>query len=377
MAHRQRSELVVFLQALGGVGKSFFANILSRIFGSAFSKVNEQVISGETQFNKDLVGACGVKIEETSGTSNYLLLMRGIKDLSTEPELNARYMFSECVKLRNIINIWVLSNHIRDLDLRDRRMFVPPINNKYQQNVEYFAELEACLTESALQYVFNYFYEVDISKKLLAPETASKTEYKIANLNSCVKFMINEYMVKSPSENRELKLSDAYKKYVSWCGHNNVKSVAKSDYFSNTARQYVPAVEVNGKVKQKDHTNIYDFSTKTLYDRIIVRSKEITAVQYQEMVNEFANGEQEPLLEQDDHYREMANQIVALQELLKKKDQELLRVTEELEKSKKEEEKPDEKPKEKPEEKPEEKPKVKVIKSKKALNDLKTQIQFD
>jgi hypothetical protein len=368
MTHRVRSDVIIFLQALGGVGKTFFANILKALFGVSMVKASEEVISGEDQFNSRLVGAVVACIEETTGSPNPLRFMRGLKDYATSEEFMARYMFVDGFSMKNILNIIVLSNHFRDLDCGDRRILVPSINNKYQNNTEYFSDLHDCLTEEAIQYLFNYFYEMDISKKVLAPETDAKKEYKIANMSSCVKFMIDEYMVKNRTENREMKMTDAYKKYVVWCDNNSIKTTAKSDYFSNTVRQYVPSVELDGKIKQKDHTNLYDFSTKTLIDRIITRSKVITPEYYQELMCEFGNGKQIPEHEHETHSQEMAKQIVALQLLLKDRDNTIEELTKKLEEKKKEPEVIEE---------PEE-PKIKTKKlSKKMVDQLKDRLCFE
>lgn len=322
IVHRKRSELIAFLQGLGGIGKTFFADIISALVGKAFAKASEAILSGESEFNNCLIGASAVLLEETSGTSNYAKLMRGLKETSTATEITARMMYSDGFPVNNILNIIVLSNHYRDLDCSDRRIFVPTLNNKYQNDKVYFKDLYDCQTPEALQYVFNYFYEVDISKKMEAPLTEAKKDYKLANMSNCIQFVIENYMVKHLTEVNEVKLSEAYKQYTTWAQSNDIKAVAKMDYFTNILRQYISVVEKDGKPKQKDHTTLYDLSTPVLIEKIITRSKVITDDQYKEMLHAHGNKRVDMIVFDGDvrEKEEMVNQIKLLQQLLKDKD---------------------------------------------------------
>jgi Family of unknown function (DUF5906) len=210
MTKRQRSNIVLFL---AGVGKSFFSNIIAKLLGKSFTPVSEQVISGENQFNSILLGRSCVAIEETSGTSNYSALMRGMKDMVDKETITINGKYDKELVLDNIINIMVLSNFYKDLDCGNRKIFVPTINNKYQENHKYFADLEKCLTPEALQYVFNYFYEVDTSKHMKPPQTEAKLLYKATNISSSLEFVIDKYMIENAYETHNMIMSKAYKEY--------------------------------------------------------------------------------------------------------------------------------------------------------------------
>jgi hypothetical protein len=284
---RKASRIILFLHGLEGIGKSFIMWLWKLILGDSMAKTSEDVLSGETPFNSELIGASIAFLEETSGTSNYAKLMSQMKNLADAPELKGRYLYCEGMSLTNIINIIILSNHYRDVDNSCRKVFTPDTNNKYQHDTKFFADLEKSATEGALQYVFNYFYKVDVSKKLNPPDTQGKRDSKSSNMSNCLVYTIEEHLLKNPSEQMELKMSEAFNGYTSWCEAKQIKQIAKFDFFSQTIRNYLPYVEVDKQPKMKDKTHLYDFSEATLRNRFITRSKLLSEDQLHAMIVEY------------------------------------------------------------------------------------------
>lgn len=285
-SHRVQSGVVLFLCALGGVGKTFFCDILRELFGEAFANSNEQILSGECQFNKILIGSVFACLEETAGTENYLRLMRSMKEMATSKVLMGREMFVDAYPVKNLINIIVLSNHFKDIDIGDRRVFTPEIDNKYQNDVEYFGALKNAISKESLQYVFNTIYNKKVAVPLKVPETAVKEEYKEAHMHTVIKFLLDEYLLSMQYEEKHMKLKDLWERYQVYCKNNKAICV-KKDSFYHTMKQYVPNAIKNDKKRVLDGYELYDVSYKTLFDRIIVRSKIVTADRLEQMKLEY------------------------------------------------------------------------------------------
>ena len=136
--------------------------ILKRLLGDGFAKLTDSILTGEERFNDGLIGARRGMLEETSGVNSekYLEIIKTMKENSTDPVMVIRKMRVSPQPYKNFINYIVNSNKYRDIDLSDRRIFLPTISNKYQQNVEFFEDLSKKITDKSLQYVFNYFYTV-------------------------------------------------------------------------------------------------------------------------------------------------------------------------------------------------------------------------
>lgn len=284
--HRKQSGVITFLCALGGVGKTFFCDILRLIFGSAYANTSESVLSGEDKFNKSLVGSVFAGLEETAGTENYQKLMRSIKEIATSQNLVARLMYSDGYEVKNMLNIIVLSNYFRDLNVGDRRVFVPEISNEKQEDKEYFTKLKEALTEKALQEIFNYLYTRPIVGSIIIPVTESKEEYKEMHMSAPVKFLVDNYMIANRYENHSVSTRDLFAEFETQT--KNSKLTCKRDTFFNTIRMYVPyAQNSEGRVKAVRGFNHFDVSYQTLYDRIIKRSRVISEARFEEMKIEY------------------------------------------------------------------------------------------
>ena len=273
MAKRKQSQVVTFLTGLGGIGKTFFTNILNDMFGQSYASTSEATLSGDNQFNMMIVGAVIAVLEETSGRENYQKMMSKIKELATSKELTARKMYVEGFQVANMLNIFVLSNHFRDIDCGERRVFCPTLNNKYQNDQKYFAELAKCLEPEVLQCLFNYFYEVDVSQPVRIPDNLSKQEARTTNMSYPVQFAVQEFLVKDPIEKRIHTMRECYTMFEKYCWKKQIKNVTKFDLFSKTLRDYVQFHEEEGKPKMKNNTNTYDFGEKNLINRFVERAK--------------------------------------------------------------------------------------------------------
>lgn len=323
MAKRKRSEIVLFLTGLEGIGKTFFCNILRGLFGKSFANTSEATLSGDNQFNMMMVGSVVACLEETSGGADYRKVMKGIKEIATSETLFARKMHVDGFDVMNMINIIVLSNFFRDIDMSNRKVFGPTLNPKYQNNHDFFGNLKTLMTTESLQYVFNYFYDIDCTKQVRIPETQGKQDSKITNLPNPIKFLLDQYIIRKPQEVCEKKMRQLYTEFESYCTSNEIKAIAKFDQFSHTIRNYIPFVEKDGKPKLRDKTNIYDISLNTLIDRLVKRSKVITQEQIDELILEHEQGKNDKVYLQDNEESLYVEDIKRLNIIIKEQSNEI------------------------------------------------------
>lgn len=335
----KRSELVMIFQALGGVGKSFIIdNVFQQLLGDGLSRTSDDFLTGEDKFNESLIGTRCAVLEETSGSQNgkYCAMMKELKRTSTSQRMAIRKMHQASQDFLNCINYVISTNHYRDFDLSDRRIFLPTINNKYQEDIVFFAQFEKLIKTESLQYIFNHFANVNTSKRVLAPETLAKQEFKEETMLSPVKYMILELIIKHPREDYFATTRDLYEHFESWA-KNNKKRCPTFALFANTVRQYVEkATKADGTEMKSHNVSLYNFSAKSLYDRIIVRSKALSKDQfeqwkfnYEKEKEQVENGEldcdftveKNISKEKDMKIVELEKQIAELKKLLEEKNE--------------------------------------------------------
>lgn len=284
-SHRKQSQVILFLCALGGVGKTFFTNIISKLFGDAYANANEQVLSGDTEFNDMLRGSVFATLEETSGKGSemYKRLMRTIKEYATSEKIVTSKKFVDSVPVLNILNIMILSNYI-DVDISDRRVFTPSIDNKYQNNEEYFSGLHDSMTTDALQYIFNYLHSREIPKKIKIPETTIKNTHKEDNMHSGLKYLLRKYMIESPAQENKVAMNVLFKQYQQWAEKSKEIVCKSNTKFHFMVQQYVDKVtKSDGTPMVSSGYQFYNVSFDKLYERIITRSKLITPERFEGM----------------------------------------------------------------------------------------------
>ena len=328
LLHSRRSELVMVLQSLGGVGKSFIImQIIKRLLGDGFAKLTDSILTGEERFNDGLIGArCGM-LEETSGVNSekYLEILKNMKENSTDPVMVIRKMRVSPQPYKNFINYIVNSNKYRDIDLSDRRIFLPTISNKYQQNVEFFEDLSKRITDKSLQYVFNYFYTAEIPARMKAPETEGKQDFKEEAMSTVERFLISELIINNPQQQLSANSREMFTKYEEWAKANKRKS-AQFSVFSNTFRQYLEkTLRPDGKEKKINGFVYYNFSKDHVYDRLITRSKVLTKDQFDRWVFEH----------QSNKKNEEHNVFETEEDIIKAKDIEIYKLKQEIEELKK------------------------------------------
>lgn len=326
-AHRKQSQVILFLCALGGTGKTTFTNILAELFGEAYANSNEDVMSGETQFNHMLVGSAFATLEETSGkgSENYKKLMRSLKEMATSKKLTARKMFQESFDVDNILNLIVLSNHV-DIEVGDRRVFTPEISNERIGDSEYFAKLNAYIRDKkAMQYVFNYIYNRDVPEFVIPPMTETKQNYKDTNIHTSVKYVIEEYMVKNQYENHSVKTSELFKKYRDWAKENKITHACTEAVFRDVVSKHVKKVlNAEGKEIVCQNVKKYDLSYQSLYDNMIKHLKVISEERLKELQEDFKeNGDAVDDSDDDKDRNEFEQQIDFLKTQLTEKDKKL------------------------------------------------------
>jgi hypothetical protein len=210
----------------------------------------------------------------------------------------------------------VLSNYFRDLDVGDRRVFTPDIDNKYQNDNVYFGNLAKLMTKPTLQYIFNFLYSRAIPETIKVPQCDVKDEYKESHMNSVVKFIVDKYLIENKMDDGEtIDTKTAWTLYER--KQKDSKYACKKDQFFHTFKQYVPiALNKAGNQKVIHGYVHYDVSYNTLVDRIIKRSKVISLTRLEQMQVEYK--ESQEII--DDVEVEDGN-LVALKKEMKEKEE--------------------------------------------------------
>jgi hypothetical protein len=326
MAQRKQSHVILFLCGLEGIGKTFFCNILRMLFGESFVDTSEQVLTGADKFNAALVGSVACCLEETGGAGNNPELTRALKKLCDSKTLVARAMYSDGYEIRNLLNIVVCSNFLRDMDTGNRKTFAPEFSNKFQQNKEYFADLKAALTDDCLQYLFNYFYEIKVPEQVLIPSTETKDNYKENHMNYTVRFLIEVLLIQQPQGHMHKTMRQVYEEYFVPWSEKNLKVVTGYDNFHFYASNYYTerVFKEDGKTP-KLHSNgssLFDFSENVLYNKIIVHAKELSVSKFAEWKERLAL-KNTSCDDYDDEVEKLKEQVVNLQKQVKELQQQL------------------------------------------------------
>jgi hypothetical protein len=325
MAQRKQSHVILFLCGLEGIGKTFFCNILRMLFGESFVDTSEQVLTGQDKFNAALVGSVACCLEETGGAGNNPELTRALKKLADSQTLVARAMYSDGYEVKNLLNIIVCSNFLRDMDTGNRKTFAPEFSNKFQQNKEYFADLKAALTDDCLQYLFNYFYEIKVPEQVPIPATETKDNYKENHMNFTVRFLIEVLLIQQPQGKMIKTMRQVYDEYFVPWAEKNLKVVTGYDNFYFYANYYTERVfKEDGKTPKTNSngTSLFDFSENVLYNKIIVHSKELSVSKFGEWKERLAL-KNTSCDDYDDEVEKLKEQVVNLQKLVKDLQQQL------------------------------------------------------
>ena len=136
---------------MGAVGKSFFTTLLKKLLGDMQCKIPESILSGDEKFNNLCVGASlGYMEETTGGSTKYDKVMRTMKDWSTSETYLARDMHVSPYEVPNWINLMVLTNYYRDIEIAERRIFYPTISTERMGDIEYFSKLGDQITTESM-----------------------------------------------------------------------------------------------------------------------------------------------------------------------------------------------------------------------------------
>jgi len=325
LVKRQQSQIILFLCTPGGSGKSTFMLIIEEMLGSAYVKpTNDDVMTGDDKFNDILLGASVVVIEETAGLGKNGKLMKQMKNLSTSDTMVNRQMYQSSQTVASLLNFVVLSNFSNELDIGDRRVFVPSIDSKHTKDTAFFQKLgEQMKDKNAIQLLFNFFFEVDTSQIVLPPDDGIKQDLKLETANAAVRYLLNEYMVRNQYESLEMKMSSAFYAYETFIKENNVKAVCNIALFKADVKHYLsPAKKENGEDKKKDNTLLFDFSIKAMKEMFIKRHQMLTEEKLSELITEYKEKMVLRKEEDEPNYGEVF-EMSNLRKQLKEKDEKI------------------------------------------------------
>jgi hypothetical protein len=160
-ANRVKSEIILVLVGMGGIGKSLFVEqLLGGLFGKSCVQCPDSFLRGNSDFNSQLLGASIAYINETCGKGEevYKQAFKTLKNISTAEILTIRNLYQEPFQVTNIINFILITNHINDI-IHDRRMMYLEPNTSELKNMAFYTRLAKIIrNRDAMQHMFNLFY---------------------------------------------------------------------------------------------------------------------------------------------------------------------------------------------------------------------------
>lgn len=144
MAHavqrpQERPEVAVVLLGGKGIGKSFFADTFSRLFGHHGKKVvNPKHVTG--QFNEHLQDCMVLFIDEAINAKNMKQDLGIINDVITAKTITIEAKYQNKIEVESYLRVIFASNQtwVVDASPDERRYFVPDISEHRKQDTKYF-----------------------------------------------------------------------------------------------------------------------------------------------------------------------------------------------------------------------------------------------
>jgi phage/plasmid-associated DNA primase len=147
-----------------------------------------------------------------------------LKDVATGTEMNYSDKYQKKIRIANMNNYIILTNHKAVKRPDGRRYYVVTINTKYCNDHEFFADLrKTCFNDKVGYAFYNYLMELDTDdfNSLIMPETQTKMDMIADLLNPIEKFLKHEFLL----ANREIKLKikQLYTIYEKYCDDNGLR----------------------------------------------------------------------------------------------------------------------------------------------------------
>lgn len=272
--HRKQSQIILILVGLGGTGKSKFGELIQALLGRGCKAMTDDVLSGKDMFNSVMIGTAVGILEETSGKgeSNYTDIQKTMKRLATSKYLTCRKMQTDAFEVTNVINFFMITNYIRDVQTDRRNFTIEPATTRMNDKGFYKKITGIINNQRIMQHLFNELYkrEFNVWERIL-PSTEVNEDLKDQknNQNPTNDFII--HLCSRKEENKEhMNLIELYEEYKDFCqsqGKAFYNSRLSENIFRSHIRQMLDKVEYH-----KANKSYYD-TTKEGLKKVLEKFK--------------------------------------------------------------------------------------------------------
>lgn len=182
----ERPDVAIIMTSVEGTGKSKFWEFIGRIIGEKIFRNFNNATQITKKFNKLVEGALLVMGCEAKDQCEKFD-METFKSMITEETVTIEPKGVDPYTINTFARYVIVSNNSCPLKIsrRDRRMFIPAIDDDKLQNTEYYNRLAELVKDPAvILNMFHYFAQMDISKFQVRkfPETATRLLMKMHSL---------------------------------------------------------------------------------------------------------------------------------------------------------------------------------------------------
>ena len=242
---RKKMTACLNLKSQKGIGKSIIIDFLTKsVLGTqlVYQTADSNILSG--RFNAVLMNLLLFVLEEApcQTLGEWKVLDSKLKNFITEHEISIEKKGKDHFKIENTVSFIIFSNKNSIAYTDDeRRYFSPDISSELKGNKKYFVELAKITKDREVGEAF-YWNCIDIAEKIsnwheqFDMPISEENKRNIAdNAPSIVQFIKNMYVLKKI--NIDLKLSEFYNKYKTYCESNKIQYVLKKGDFVSKLKE--------------------------------------------------------------------------------------------------------------------------------------------
>ena len=214
-----------------GMGKGLLAKFMGRLLGIAHVITFNDTAEYFSKFNSDQSNKILKIFEEVSDKGEAFHKHDRLKADQTKSTDRIEPKGLDSYNIRHCARFWYYTNNENALFIEnnDRRHTLHKANNRYANNIKYFAPLwEAVKDEKFCRTAFEYFAnrKYEIQNVITAYETKYKKQQKLSNVGGGIRFVIEmvEGDFKNISRGGDLvNTKDMHAAYRAWCEENGTR----------------------------------------------------------------------------------------------------------------------------------------------------------
>jgi hypothetical protein len=240
----KRPGTAIVLRGKQGVGKSFFASIFKRIFGSHFLHItNQNQLTG--RFNNHLKDALLVFCDEGiwAGDKKAEGVLKG---MVTEDVIMVEPKGKDVFPVKNHVNLIIASNNdwVIPAGLEERRFFVLDVSEKYMQDERYFKAIFDQMNKGGLEAMLFDLLHYDYSGVDLRtfPRTEALLDQIVQSASSVKKFWFERLRegalcYEDTNWNGSVETKKLYDEYIDYCRNIGERYPQTNSQFAKQLRE--------------------------------------------------------------------------------------------------------------------------------------------